>query len=434
MRPGELLRLYLSRLRMFSRNIRLLLLGDLLIGLGMTFWGLLFNLYLKQFGADMGLDDAGTGMFIGKTTAIAQVAAAVCALPAGFFASRWDHRRVLIVSHLVSLAAFVGAIISHTVSGMHFFLFLGAGTSVFFWVVTGPFTMENTSSEERPYVFTLAFTLRLVGSIAGNILAGHVKDWSALAGLSELTAYRTAIIAGLAVSLLGVIPFLLIRPRKHDACVQEEGLTLSGIRDWDWPYFVRALLPGTVLSIGAGLIVQFMNLYLKDSFPGLSDAKIGFYMSLTSATMVFGMLAAPLLAEKKGKVRTIVGTQLASLPFMLALAVTTDLRIAVAAMLIRASLMNMSGPISNTLVMELCRKREQGVLSALFTLNWNLSWAGSALVFGHLQGNYKLMFFVAIGLYIVSTTLYGMLFRGAEAELDRRKKAALGGLEVFEPR
>jgi MFS family permease len=419
---------------MFRRNIRLLLLGDLLIGLGMTFWGLLFNLYLKEFGAGLGFDEGGIGMFIGKTTAIAQVAAAVCALPAGFCAGRWNHRTVLIVSHLASLAAFTAAILSPTQASLHLSLFLAAGTSVFFWVVTGPFTMENTSSEERAYVFTLAFTLRLVGSIAGNILAGHVKEWAALAGLAELTAYRAAILSGLGVSLLGVVPFLMIRQGRHEPCSQEKGLSLAGIRGWDWGYYGRALLPSAVLSIGAGLIVQFMNLYLKDTFSGLSDARIGFFMSLTSATMVFGMLAAPLIAEKKGKVRTIVGTQLLSLPFMLALAVTTDLRVAVAAMLIRASLMNMSGPISNTLIMELCRKREQGVLSALFTLSWNLSWAMSALVFGHMKGNYRLMFFAAIGLYVVSTTLYGVIFRGAEAELERRRKAVKGGLEVFEQR
>ncbi|MBI4677341.1 MAG: MFS transporter [Elusimicrobia bacterium] len=433
MNPARLLRLYWSRVRMFSRNIRLLLLGDLLIGLGMTFWGLLFNLYLKELGAGLGYDEAGVGMFIGKTTAIAQAAAALCALPAGFCAGRWDHKTVLIASHLLSLAAFVAAIVSPTPGGLHAFLFLAAGASVFFWVVTGPFTMENTTAEERTYVFTLAFALRLVGGVAGSILAGHLKEAAALSGLSQIAAYRGAILAGLGVSLLGVVPFLLIRGTRA-AAVGERRLSLEGFRDWDWRYYGKALLPSCLLSVGAGLIVQFMNLYLKDTFPRLLDSQIGFYMSLQSATMVFGMLAAPLLAEKQGKVRTIVGTQIASLPFMLALALTHDLRVAVAAMLLRAALMNMSGPVSNTLVMELCRKREQGVLSALFTLNWNLAWAMSALAFGHMKGDYQLMFFAAIGLYIASTTLYGFLFRGAEAELERRRKALAGPVEVFEPR
>jgi hypothetical protein len=51
-----------------------------------------------------------------------------------------------------------------------------------------------------------------------------------------------------------------------------------------------------------------------------------------------------------------------------------------------------------------------------------------------MKGNYKLMFVAAIGLYIVSTALYGSFFRGAEAEVERRKKAVEGGLEVYEPR
>ena len=65
---------YWSRVRLFSGNIRLFLRGDAFIGVGMTFWMLLFNLYLKEFGASLGLSAADTGMFIGRTTAIAQIA------------------------------------------------------------------------------------------------------------------------------------------------------------------------------------------------------------------------------------------------------------------------------------------------------------------------------------------------------------------------
>lgn len=426
-----LLKVYLSRIRMFSGNIRLLLLGDLLIGLGMTFWGLLFNLYLKAFGAGLGLGDAGVGMFIGKTTAIAQVAAAVCALPAGYCAARWNHRTVLIVSHLASVALFAAAILHPAPGGLHVLLFLATGAAVFFWVVIGPFTMDNTTSWERTYVFTMAFTLRLVGSVAGNVLAGHVKESVIAAGLSELAAYRGAILGGLSLSLLGVVPFLLIKDRPAPAGSPRR-LGLGDLLGMDWRFFGRALLPSAVLSIGAGLVVQFMNLYLKESFPGLKDSQIGFFMSLQSATMVLGMLAAPLLAEKKGKVMTIVGTQLASIPFMLALALTGDVRVAVVALVLRAGLMNMSGPIANTLVMELCRKREQGVLAALFTLDWNLAWAMSAMVFGHMKGNYAMMFYVAIGLYVASTALYYVVFKDAEDELERRRKAG-APLEVFEP-
>lgn len=420
---------YLSRMQMFNRNIRLLLLGDVFIGLGMTFWMLLFNLYLKEFGADLGMSLRETSMFIGKTTAIGQFAAALFAIPAGYLAGRMNNKLLLIAAHALSSFAFMGAIVSPEPISLHTLLFAGMGFGVFIWVVTGPFTMANTGPKERTYVFSFAFTLRLVGGIAGNIIAGHLKDLACGAGIAQILAYRYTILGGIFFSLLAVVPFFFIQTPKHR---QGGMLSLKGWRRWDWVLFAKALLPTFLLAIGAGLIVQFMNLYLKDTFPGLLDSQIGFFLSMQSLTMVFGMLLAPALAERYGKIRTIVYTQLASIPFMLLLALTGNLWLAVAALVVRASLMNMSGPVSNTLVLELCRKEEQGVLSALFTMNWNFSWAVSAIIYGYMRGNYRLMFFIAIGLYISSTLLYYAFFKDAEDMIERRRIAQGQSVEVFE--
>ncbi|MFA5140267.1 MAG: MFS transporter [Elusimicrobiota bacterium] len=411
---------YLSRLSMFSRNVRLLLLGDLLIGLGLTFWLLLFNLYLKEYGADLGLSEAGANVFIGRTMAISQVAAALFALPAAWLASRFDMKKVLIGAHLLSCLAYAACILSTRPGALRACVFFGTGFCVFFWVLAGPFTMENTTDKERTYVFSLAFTLRLVGSIGGNLLAGNLKELAFGLGLSQLEAYRLAILCGLGVSALAVVPFSLMRG----------GAKAEKMGSADWGFFGKAILPSALVSVGAGLIVQFMNLFLKDTFPGLKDSQIGLYLSMQSGTMVFGMLLAPLLAEKYGKVRVIVWTQLLSIPFMLTLAFTRDLRAAVVALVIRAALMNMGGPVSNTLVLELCRKSERGLLSALFTMDWNLAWSVSALIYGQMGGDYTRMFIAAVGLYMASTTCYYAFFKDSEAEMERRKKA---GPEVFEP-
>ena len=61
--------------------------------------------------------------------------------------------------------------------------------------------------------------------------------------------------------------------------------------------------------------------------------------------------SAESLAERYGKVKTIVGTQLASLPFMVYLGFAGYLPLAVAAFVMRAALMNMSGPIANALIL-----------------------------------------------------------------------------------
>lgn len=424
---------YASRLRMFSRNIRLLLLGETFVGVGMTFWFLLFNLYLRKLGGGMGMAGEDLSRFIGHTTAVGQIAAAALALPAGYLAGRVNQKSLLIVSHCLSSFAFIGALFSPQPVSMYPLLIIAFGLSVFIWVVTGPFTMANTTGKERTYVFSFAFTLRLAGGVVGNIVAGYLKELAAGAGVPEVTAYRYTILGGIVFGLLGIIPFLLIRSPKAPPR-EADKLNLKSWRSFDWALFAKALFPTALLGTGAGLIVQFMNLYLKDTFPFLSDARIGFFLSLQFGTMAFGILLAPVLAERFGKVRTIVGTQLASIPFMLALALTKQLWLAVLALVVRASLMNMSGPVSNTLILELCRKREQGLLMALFSMNWTLAWAFAAVLYGRMEGNYTLMFLTAVGLYLASTSLYYMFFRGAEAEIARRAPAAEERPETFSPK
>ena len=420
------MRLYASRLKLFNRNVRLLLMGDACIGLGLTFWTLLFNLYLKALAAQLALGSVQTSHFIGRTTAIAQLASALFALPAGYLAGRLRHKPMLVAAHVLSSFAFMGATLASSPNLMRAFLFFASGFMVVFWVVLGPFTMRNTSPKERTYVFTIAMTLRLVGGILGNVLAGRIKDLAGAAGLSELAAYRWTILGGILFSFLAIIPMLRID--EEAAAPQHDRLTFRGALGMDWVLFGKALLPSAIVMIGAGLIIQFMNLYLKDTFPGLKDAQIGLVMSLQNMTMVAGMLAAPAIAERLGKVRTIVGAQLASLPFMVALALTGDLRVAVLAVAIRAALMNMSNPVANTLVLELCRGREQGVLSALFAMCGSLSWAVAALFFGNMQGDYRTMFFIAVGLYFVSTWLYYAFFKDTEARLKAHPAAPAGVL------
>jgi MFS family permease len=425
---------YFSRLKMFDRNVRLLLLGDLFIALGMTFWGLLFNLYLRTLAIqNFNMNPMEVSAFVGDIAATGQLAAAVFSLPAGILAARWNQKYLLILAHFLSSFAFIGAILSPGPMSIQIFVFISS-LKVFNDIVTGPFVMRNSTPVERTYIFSLAFILKLGCGVFGANVAGAVKDWLAeSASLTQIESYQWAILGGIALSMIGVIPFLFIRvPKTKEGA--ERKLTLSGWRKWDWKLFAKAIIPATILSTGAGLIVQFMTLYLKESFPGIEDRSIGMYMSFQHATMILGLILAPVLAEKLGKIRTIVSTQLLSVPFMFILAVTGDITVAVGAMVLRAALMNMSGPVGDTLTIELCRKEEQEIFTALKTMFWAGSWGMSGLIYGQMKEvseriygdtshDYALMFFVAIGLYLTSTILYYVFFRNAEKEIAAARAA-----------
>lgn len=407
---------YLERLRLFSRNTRLFLAGEFLIGLGFTSWMLLFNLYMQEAGYDKAA--------IGDANSVSHVAAAVFAIPFGFMATRLNIKAMLIATSAASPVFYSLAVNAGTTETMYLFIFLATGLFVFQQVAGAPFIMRNTTARERTYVFSSMFMLMLVGGVAGNVGAGLMKKYMHSHGIDPLDGYRWTIMTGMALSMFSVVPFAFMRTSEIKTIGKEEH---GEKKPFDWPLFCKAFIPNFMLAVGAGLIVQFLNLYFKDNFAsrGVTDADIGFYMSMQSATMAFGVIAAPMIAEKIGKVRSIVTSQMCSIPFMLALALTDNLELAVVAFVVRAALMNMSGPVSNTLVMELCPEKDQGLFSAAFTVNWRLSWAISAFLFGRvLGGDYKASFYTAIGLYIISSLFFYLFFRNAEKDAALKSEAA----------
>jgi predicted MFS family arabinose efflux permease len=132
--------------------------------------------------------------------------------------------------------------------------------------------------------------------------------------------------------------------------------------------------------------------------------------------MLAGILIGPLLSKKFGMIKTIVSTQLSSIPFMLVLAFAYNLPLAVASFLFRGALMNMSQPISTNFAMEKVKEKEQALANALLKLSWTASWAASANLGGKLIKAYSftppLLF--TVGLYIISSVLYYFFFSSEE--------------------
>ena len=405
---GRLGALYLHRLGLFRRNVWLFLLGIFCIGLGMTFWNLLFNLYLQESGYDKA--------FIGNVLALGNIAVAIAALPAGFLTSHIGLKTQIIGMQTLSAIAFGIAIMMDRPPLIILFVFTAFGFSTFVRVVGGPFAMRNSSPVERPYIFSTLFIIMLAGGVVGNAAAGFLTDFMMSRGIPAIASYRYVILLGVGSSMIGVIPFFFIREHEINHPTGAAP-TLAKFRHLEWSLYVRAMIPHVLVASGAGLIVQFMNLYFKDVFNS-DDQAIGIFMSAQAFTMVFGIMLAPVLAERFGKVNTIVLSQLVSLPFILVLAFTDNLPLAVAAFVTRSALMNMSGPISNTLILELSRSEAQGILNALFMMSWSLSWAFSAFLYGKiLQANYTACFIIAAALYLASSILYYTFFRHAEKRL-----------------
>jgi MFS family permease len=233
-----------------------------------------------------------------------------------------------------------------------------------------------------------------------------------------LWAHRLSLTVGVLFSLAALVPFsMLITPNKIPA---EDRLDLS----WEKlnrlkGVFIKLTLPYFIVGTGAGMIIPFLNLFFRDRF-GQSPESIGFYFGLVNLTMFIGVMAGPILVRKIGMVRTMVFTELASIPFMLILAYSYNFPLVIIAFLLRGALMNMGHPIGTNFAMEIVPKSHHGLMNAFLMFAWTSSWMISTQVGGIVieKHGYTLSLLVAVILYVISALVYYICFRKSEQFSD----------------
>ncbi|HUX37399.1 MAG TPA: MFS transporter, partial [Rectinemataceae bacterium] len=248
----------------------------------------------------------------------------------------------------------------------------------------------------------------------------------------EILAYRLALVIGALFILAAWIPFSLIREGVGRGGAAEgenkgqEKLVEAGQQDGREPtpppgpgqnsriapsLWLKLLLPGFLIGMGAGLTIPYLNLYFKDVF-SLEDGAIGAAVAAGQIATFIGMASGPALARRIGKPWAVVGTQMASVPLILVLAWIHSLPLAIFAYLLRQSLMNLATPIQDIFLLEHVPPSRMIFLNAVRTLVWNGSWTISARLSGWIiwKGGFAPSFTVTAILYALGTALFWLFF------------------------
>ncbi len=387
---------YVSNLRLFSRNARLFLLATFFWGMGFSGFMLLFNLYLKELGYAEGN--------IGNIISLSTLGMVLMAVPASALLRRIPIKPILLT---VTPIAVISSVIQVTAVQYHMILFGGftAGLAgVVSRVAAAPFFMRNSTSRERPYLFSMWFALMLFAGIIGNLLAGFIPEIIRQYGLTAHLTYRYTLLLFSTLVLVAIIPISLIgqKPPGRVERMKIHSMHMIG----------KLFLPNLVVGIGAGLSIPFFNLYFKNLF-NATDAMIGIFYSMQQVLMITGLLIAPLVAERIGKIKTVVMSQIISIPFLIILGVTNSLSLAVLGFFARAAFMNMAQPLYTNFAMEKVRHDEQPLTNALLTVAFTAGWGASANLGGYLieHFGYAAPFFATSALYLISTGMTYTLFR-----------------------
>jgi predicted MFS family arabinose efflux permease len=233
----------------------------------------------------------------------------------------------------------------------------------------------------------------------------------------EQETLRWTLYAGCVLILLSTVPFFAMRAPGGTVAPPSPSLVeqLREFIEIDWALHFKLIFPAALIGLGAGLIIPFLNLYFRDRF-GLSEGKIGLLFSAMQAFMVVGNLFGPAVSKRLGLIRGVVVTQLASVPFMVVLAVSGYFPLVVASFFLRGGIMNMNQPLTSHFAMEVVPKRNHAVTNSLLSLSWFLAWSVSADIGGALieRKGYTEPLLIAAGLYVIASVLYWIFFRNVE--------------------
>ena len=225
--------------------------------------------------------------------------------------------------------------------------------------------------------------------------------------------YRFTLWLSLVPSFIAIL--LIARMTTDTPSYDTARLALRHVKNWGFIGKYTSAIAS--VGLGAGMIVMFFNLFFTHEFP-IDSQLLGLIFGANTLILSAGNFLAPALADKLGKVRTVVLTEALSIPFLLTLSFADTLQLAVLGYVARNVLMNMSGPVSNAFFMEGLTKEERATAVGVVRSADSLVRAVAANIGGWLLalGMYRLPYVLVSGLYVIGITSFYGFFRKKEEE------------------
>ena len=347
------------------------------------------------------------GIEAGLPITLMGVTLVALSIPFGILADRFGKLKMLALGNVCASLSLIGFALTSSY-GLVLVIAVLEGTGEAAYAVSFvALIAEKAGNEKRTPAFSLLAFLGWVASALGSFVISSVNVLQSV-GFSLKDAH---VILFIAVGLidLSITPLLLwvkegtrydgprkIVPRKSLGVVAKFG-TYS-----------------VIIAVGAGLFVPLMAFWFSAAY-GVSDAVSGLVLGLTSLLTAGVVFVSPMLARRMGLVRATVVTQAASTVFMVAIPSAPNFGVAASIYIVRVFLMNLSNPLTQSLIMGLVSPEERGMASGVSASLWRLPNALSTFAGYDLMNEGKLgdPFYIATVLYVIGICLYWVLFKDA---------------------
>ncbi len=157
-----MVRLYHLHFKQLSNNVKIFLAGNFIQGIGLSIYGLLFNLYLKE----LGYGESSIGNLISTTS----LGIAVMAIPAAFIIDKFHVKHLVVTGMILSSAFYFFQVLNTSESMLFGFGLLASMFQALFNISVAPFYLRNSTPQVRIYLFTLNSALNMVAHFLGYLV------------------------------------------------------------------------------------------------------------------------------------------------------------------------------------------------------------------------------------------------------------------------
>jgi len=349
--------------------------------------------------------------FMGLVVTVMGVSTFAACIPLGIAADRYGRKKMLIIGTLIAgITMAVFALTAEPAFLLTAAIFEGVSEAALS-ASSGAFMAEKAEGSQRNNAFALfSFAQSFAYGIGSLAISGTVIF--EIFGFSNKLSHTLLFITLGTLSIVSIFMLTKVneskRPRKTDNSETKAKIVRKESRG----ILAKYVLTSAIIALGAGMVVPLMTAWFHLRY-GISDATSGPILGVTSIVIGVVSLAAPSLAKRFGLVKAIVVTQAASTIFMIATPLSSNYLVASSIYMMRAFLMNMASPLSQSMIMGLVDEGERGAASGVNAALWRLPSALSTFVGAYLMamGLLALPFFLAGILYSFSIALFWRFFK-----------------------
>lgn len=284
-----------------------------------------------------------------------------------------------------------------------------------------PYILRNAPKEQHTLAITLNFATWSIASIFGGLVIALFNGFD-----KNLFNERNLLFA---IALVGFSAVYFVFRISKKEYIPATAVKTANLKDYDWKIISRALIPTTIIAIGAGFTIPFMSLFFSNVH-NMSTSTFSFLNFLTAILVTIVAVYVPAIKSRFGYLKAIPTTQSFAIGALVIMATTQyysqmNGAIVIAAIfyMLRQPFMSAAVPMTSEITMKYVGERNREMVSALTSSIWSGSAYFSAIGFGilrHLNMPYVNIFLITAVTYVVGVTMYYFLL------VDYYKKEKLG--------